>query len=108
MQQPDPVLAGALGELLAEAEIVVSAHGRERGDVGRRKTGEHVREVARVRELDNVSQQQDQIDPGLGEPLERGVGAAVEVLGLEDVDPARPGRLELAVEVAEYADAQRG
>ena len=43
VQQPDPVLAGALGELLAEAEIVVAAHRCQRCDVGRRETGEHVR-----------------------------------------------------------------
>ena len=62
VQQPDPVLAGTLGECLAEAEIVVSVHRRERGDVRRGETGEHVREIARVRELDDIAQQQDQID----------------------------------------------
>ena len=88
VQQPDPVLARARGELLAEAEVVVAVHRRERRDVRRRQPREHVREIARVRELHAVAQQEDQIDPSLGEPLERRVGAPVEVLGLEDVDPA--------------------
>ncbi len=105
VQQPNPVLAGGFGKHLAEAEIVVSVHRRQRGDLRRRETGKHVSEIARVWELHDVSQQQDQIDPSFGEPLERRVGAPVEVLGLEDIDPARPGRLELAVEIAEDADA---
>ena len=67
---------------------MVPVHGRERSDVRRRQTGEHVREIAQVRELNDVAQQEDQIDLSLGEPLERRVGAPVEVLGLEDVDPA--------------------
>ena len=88
VEQPDPVLAGALGELVAEADVVVPVHGRERSDVRRRQPGEDVLEIAQVRELDAVAQEQDQIDLSLGEPLERRVGAPVEVLGLEDVDPA--------------------
>ena len=67
---------------------MVSVHRRQRSDVRRRQPGEHVSEIARIRELDDVSQQEDQIDLGLGEPRERRVGAPVEVLGLEVVDPA--------------------
>ena len=88
VEQPDPVRARTLGELLAEAEIVVAGHGRERSDARRRQPGEHVSEIARVRELNAVAQQEDQVDPSLGEPLERRVDAPVEVLGLEGVDPA--------------------
>ena len=107
VKQPDPVLARAVGELVAEAEIVVPTHRRKWSDVRCCQASEHVLEVARVRELDDVSQQQDQLDLGLREPRERRVGAPVEVLGLEVVDPARACRLELAVEVAEDADAHR-
>ena len=67
---------------------MVAAHRRERSDLRRCQTREHVREIAQVRELDDVSQQEDQIDPSLREPRERRVGALVQVLGLEDVDPA--------------------
>ncbi len=105
VEQPNPMLAGALRELVAEAEVVVAVHRRERSDVRRRQPGEHVREIARVRELNAVAEEEDQIDPRLGEPRERRVDALVELLGLEDVDPARAGRLELAVEIAEDADA---
>ena len=104
VEQPDPVLARLLAELLPEADVVVPAHGRQRCDVGRREPAEHVSEIARVLELHRVAQQQDQIDLRLGEPRERRVGAPVELLGLEDVDPARACRLELAVQVAEDAD----
>jgi hypothetical protein len=88
VQQPDPVLVGTLGELLAEAEIVVSVHRRERRDLRRRQTGERVSEIARVSELDDVTQKENQIDPSLGEPPERRVGAPIELLGLEQVDPS--------------------
>ena len=100
-----PCSRAHVGELVAEAEVVVSAHRRQRSDVRCCQTGEHVLEIARIRELDDVSEQEDQIDLGLGEPRERRVGAPVEVLGLEVVDPARACRLELAVEIAEDADA---
>jgi hypothetical protein len=66
---------------------VVAVHGRERRDGGRRQPSEDVRQIARIPELDDVAQQEDQVDGGLGEPLERCVGAPVELLGLEDVDP---------------------
>jgi hypothetical protein len=49
-----------------------------------------VDEVAVVRELNAVPQQQDQVDPSFGKPLERRVGAVVEVLGLEDVIQREP------------------
>ena len=107
VEQPNPMLAGAVGELLAETEVVVSTDGRQRSDARCCQTGEHVLEIAQVRELNDVSEEQDQIDLSLGEPCERRVRALVEVLGLEDVDPARACRLELAVEVAEDADAHR-
>jgi hypothetical protein len=86
-EHPDPMLVGTLRELLAEAEVVVSVHRRERSDVRRRQPGEHMSEIARVCELNDVAQKENQIDPSLGERLERRVGAPVEVLGLEDVDP---------------------
>ena len=86
---------------------MVPAHRRERSDVRCCQTSEHVHEVARVGELDDVSEQQNQIDLRLGEPRERRVRALVQVLGLEVVDPARACRLELAVEVAEDADTHR-
>ena len=41
---------------------MVSVHRRERSDVRRRQTGEDVLEIAQVRELDAVAQQQDQVD----------------------------------------------
>lgn len=104
VEQPDPMLAGTLGKLLAEAEIVVAVHRRKRRDLRRRQTGERVSEIARVRELHDVTEKENQIDPSLGEPLERRVGAPIEVLGLEEVDPSRARRLELAVEIAEDAD----
>ena len=75
VEQPNPVLAGAVGELVAETKVVVAAHRRERSDVRCCQTGEHVLEIARIRELDDVSEQEDQIDPSLGEPRERRVRA---------------------------------
>ena len=83
---------------------MVAVHGRERSDVRRREPGERMLQVARVGELHEVAEQEDELDPFLGEPRERLVDAPVEVLGLEDVDPARARRLELAVEIAEDAD----
>ena len=105
VEQSNPMLVGALGELLAETEIVVAVHRRQRSGVGRGQTGEHVGQITSVRELNAVTQNENQVDLRLREPRERGVGAPVEVLGLEGVDPARACRLELAVEIAEDADA---
>ena len=82
------VLAGAVGELVAETKIVVSTDGRQRSDVRGCQTREHVLEITQVRELNDVSEQDDQIDASLGEPGERRVRALIQVLGLEDVDPA--------------------
>jgi hypothetical protein len=47
-----------------------------------------VSQIARIFELGDVSQQEDQIDLAFGEPRERSVRAPVELLGLEVVDPA--------------------
>ena len=66
------MLARTLGELLAEAEVVVPAHGRERRDVRGCQPSEHVFQIARVGELNDVAEQQDQIYLRLREPLERG------------------------------------
>jgi hypothetical protein len=88
VEQPNPMLAGARGERFAQAEIMISVHCRKRSDVRRRQTGEHMSEIAWVRELDAVAQKENQVGLSLGKPLERRVGAPVEVLGLEDVDPA--------------------
>ena len=62
---------------------MVPVHRRQRSDVGRREAGEHVSQIARVLELNDVSQQEDQIDLSLREPRERRIGTPVEVLGLE-------------------------
>ena len=67
---------------------MVSVHRGERSDVRRSQTGEDVLEIAQVRELDAVAQDEDQVDLRPREPLERGVSAPVEVLRLENVDPA--------------------
>ena len=97
------------GEPVAEAKVVVAVHRRERSDVRRREAAEGMLQVARVGELHEVAEHEDQVDPCLAEPRERCVDAPVELLGLEGVDPARARRLELAVEIAEDAEphAQR-
>jgi hypothetical protein len=82
------MFASTLGELFPKPDVVISVHRRQWGDVRRREEGEHMSQVARILELDDVSQQKDQIDVGLGEPGEGRVGPPVEVLGLEGVDPA--------------------
>jgi hypothetical protein len=67
-----------------------------------------VLEIAGVRELDEVAEHDDQVDLRLPEPRERDVEPGVEVLRLVGVDPAGARGLELAVEVAEDADAGQG
>ena len=105
VQEPDPVPPRGRCELVAEAEVVIAVHRRERSDVRRREAAERMLQVARVGELDEVAEHEDQVDRCLAEPRERRVEAPVELLGLEGVDPARARRLELAVEIAEDADA---
>ena len=83
VQQPDPVLAGALREL-SSSRRSWSPRRRQRRSIRRCQTREHVLKIARVRELDDVAEQQDQVDLGLGEPRERRFGALVQALGLED------------------------
>jgi hypothetical protein len=67
-----------------------------------------VLEIAGVGELDEVAQHDDQVDLLLPEPRERRVEPAVEVLRLVRVDPPGAGGLQLAVEVAEDAEAGQG
>jgi hypothetical protein len=82
------MLASTVGELIAETKVVVAAHSRQRSDTRCCQTREHMLEVAQIRELNDVSEQENEIDLNLGEPLERGVGAPVQMLWLEVVDPA--------------------
>jgi hypothetical protein len=87
---------------------VIASDRSERSDVRAREPGEDVKGVARLRELDAVAEQENQVDSSFREPRERCVDAPVEVLRLEVVDPARTRWLELAVEVAQDADADQG
>jgi hypothetical protein len=107
VQEPDPVRPRAIAEVV-EPEVVVAADRRDRRHVRRTEPSEHVLEIAGVRELDEVAQHDDQVDLLLPEPRERRVEPAVEVLRLVRVDPPGAGGLQLAVEVAEDAEAGQG
>ena len=84
------MLAGAVGELLAETKVVVSTDGRQRSDTRCCQTRKHVLEIAQIRELNDVSQEQDQIDPSLGEPCERRVRAPSRCSGSKSLIQREP------------------
>ena len=81
--------AAQLGELVAEAEIVVA---RSPSRAARPSLLPGERTCARGRSGSRTGRRRragGSGRPRVGEPRERRVGAPVEVLGLEDVDPAR-------------------